>query len=132
LRRPGEALVEVIERYRRLELGTVEERARIFPHLVGEQQRNPELNAAVRVGVERLRQASKRSPAPPRHAASSTPRSSRNTSAGSASGSSKDCCSRSASTATRSTSTATPERRPRCSTRRRRLTRRWLLAAGAS
>src|SRR5262249_31284974 len=41
LRRPGEALVEVIERYRELELGTVEERARIFPHLVGEQQRNP-------------------------------------------------------------------------------------------
>src|SRR5215475_7588647 len=55
LRRPGEALVEVIERYQELELGTVEERARIFPHLVGEQQRNPELNAAVRAGVERLR-----------------------------------------------------------------------------
>jgi len=55
LRRPGEALVEVIERYQNLELGTVEERARIFPHLVGEQQRTPELNAAVRVGVERLR-----------------------------------------------------------------------------
>jgi AcrR family transcriptional regulator len=31
LRRPGEALVEVIERYRALELGTVEERARSFP-----------------------------------------------------------------------------------------------------
>src|SRR5215831_12480969 len=55
LRRPGEALVEVIDRYQKLELGTVEERARIFPHLVGEQQRNPELNAAVRAGVERLR-----------------------------------------------------------------------------
>src|SRR5215510_13787386 len=55
LRRPGEALVEVIERYQELELGTVEERARIFPHLVGEQQRNPQLNAAVRVGIERLR-----------------------------------------------------------------------------
>jgi len=55
LRRPGEALVEVIERYQALELGTVEERARIFPHLVGEQQRNPGLNAAVRAGVERLR-----------------------------------------------------------------------------
>jgi TetR/AcrR family transcriptional regulator, transcriptional repressor of aconitase len=54
-RRPGEALVEVIERYRELELGTVEERARIFPDLVGEQQRNPELNAAVRAGIERLR-----------------------------------------------------------------------------
>ena len=55
LRRPGEALVEVIERYRALELGTVEERGRIFPHLVGEQQRNPQLNAAVRAGIERLR-----------------------------------------------------------------------------
>jgi AcrR family transcriptional regulator len=55
LRRPGEALVEVIERYRALELGTVEERARIFPHLVGEQQRNPQLNATVRAGIERLR-----------------------------------------------------------------------------
>src|SRR5215475_1470291 len=55
LRRPAEALVEVIERYQALELGTVEERARIFPHLVGEQQRNPQLNAAVRAGVERLR-----------------------------------------------------------------------------
>src|SRR5262245_4718474 len=38
LRRPAEALVEVIDRYQELELGTVEERARIFPHLVGEQQ----------------------------------------------------------------------------------------------
>jgi AcrR family transcriptional regulator len=56
LRRPGEALVEVIDRYQELELGTVEERARIFPHLVGEQQRNPQLNAAVRAGIERLRQ----------------------------------------------------------------------------
>jgi AcrR family transcriptional regulator len=55
LRRPGEALVEVIERYQALELGSVEERARIFPHLVGEQQRNPQLNAAVRAGVDRLR-----------------------------------------------------------------------------
>src|SRR5262245_4245954 len=54
LRRPGEALVEVVERYQGLELGSVEERARIFPHLVGEQQRNPQLNAAVRAGIERL------------------------------------------------------------------------------
>jgi AcrR family transcriptional regulator len=56
LRSPAEALVEVIERYRRLELGTVEERARIFPHLVGEQQRDPMLNAAVRAGIDRLRE----------------------------------------------------------------------------
>jgi AcrR family transcriptional regulator len=56
LRRPGEALAEMIARYQDLELGTVEERARIFPHLVGEQQRNPQLNAAVRAGIERLRQ----------------------------------------------------------------------------
>jgi TetR/AcrR family transcriptional regulator, transcriptional repressor of aconitase len=55
LRRPGEALVEVIDRYQQLELGTVEERARIFPHLVGEQQRNPQLNTGVRAGIERLR-----------------------------------------------------------------------------
>ena len=55
LRRPGEALAEVIERYQSFELGTVEERARIFPHLVGEQQRDPRLNAAVRAGIERLR-----------------------------------------------------------------------------
>jgi TetR/AcrR family transcriptional regulator, transcriptional repressor of aconitase len=57
LRRPGEALAEVIERYQSFELGTVEERARIFPHLVGEQQRDPQLNAAVRAGIERLRAA---------------------------------------------------------------------------
>jgi AcrR family transcriptional regulator len=56
LRRPGEALAEVIERYREFELGTVEERARIFPHLVGEQSRQPQLNAAVRAGIERLRE----------------------------------------------------------------------------
>ena len=55
LRRPGEALAELIERYRRLELGTVEERARLFPHLVGEQVRDVELNAAVRAGLEQLR-----------------------------------------------------------------------------
>jgi TetR/AcrR family transcriptional regulator, transcriptional repressor of aconitase len=55
LRRPGEALVEVIERYQALEIGTAEERARIFPHLIGEQQRNPQLNAAIRTGIERLR-----------------------------------------------------------------------------
>jgi AcrR family transcriptional regulator len=55
LRRPGEALAEMIGRYRDLELGTVVERARIFPHLVGEQQRNPQLNAAVRAGLESLR-----------------------------------------------------------------------------
>jgi AcrR family transcriptional regulator len=55
LRRPGEAVAELIERYREMELGTVEERARIFPHLVGEQQRNPQLNAAVRAGLEHLR-----------------------------------------------------------------------------
>jgi TetR/AcrR family transcriptional regulator, transcriptional repressor of aconitase len=51
LRRPGEALAELIDRYRVFELGTVVERARIFPHLVGEQQRDPELNAAVQAGV---------------------------------------------------------------------------------
>jgi TetR/AcrR family transcriptional regulator, transcriptional repressor of aconitase len=55
LRRPGEALAEVIERYQDFALGTVVERARIFPHLVGEQQRNPQLNAAVRAGIEQLR-----------------------------------------------------------------------------
>jgi AcrR family transcriptional regulator len=55
LRRPGEALAEIIERYQDFELGTVVERARIFPHLVGEQQRNPQLNAAVRTGLNTLR-----------------------------------------------------------------------------
>jgi AcrR family transcriptional regulator len=55
LRRPDEALAELFERYQGLELGTVVERARIFPHLVGEQQRNPQLGAAVRVGIEHLR-----------------------------------------------------------------------------
>jgi AcrR family transcriptional regulator len=55
LRRPGEALAEIIERYKDFELGTVVERARIFPHLVGEQQRNPQLNAAVRTGLNTLR-----------------------------------------------------------------------------
>jgi TetR/AcrR family transcriptional regulator, transcriptional repressor of aconitase len=55
LRRPGEALAEIIDRYQDFELGTVVERARIFPHLVGEQQRNPQLNAAVRTGLDTLR-----------------------------------------------------------------------------
>ena len=55
LRRPGEALAELIDRYREFELGTVVERARIFPHLVGEQQRDPQLNAAVRAGIGRAR-----------------------------------------------------------------------------
>src|SRR5215510_12196798 len=35
LRRPGEALAEVIDRFQSFELGTVKERALIFPHLVG-------------------------------------------------------------------------------------------------
>jgi TetR/AcrR family transcriptional regulator, transcriptional repressor of aconitase len=55
LRRPGEALAEIVERFQEFELGTVVERARIFPHLVGEQQRNPQLNAAVRAGIGQLR-----------------------------------------------------------------------------
>jgi hypothetical protein len=55
LRRPGEALAEIIDRYQDFELGTVVERARIFPHLVGEQQRNPQLNAAVRTALDTLR-----------------------------------------------------------------------------
>ena len=38
-----------------MELGTAVERARLFPHLVGEQQRDPELNAAVRAGLEHPR-----------------------------------------------------------------------------
>jgi AcrR family transcriptional regulator len=55
MRRPGEALVELVDAFGEVELGSVEERARIFPHLVGEQQRNPHLNAAVRQGLELLR-----------------------------------------------------------------------------
>lgn len=38
-----------------MEFGTAAERARIFPHLVGEQQRNPEFNAAARASLDRLR-----------------------------------------------------------------------------
>jgi AcrR family transcriptional regulator len=55
LRRPGEALAELLDGFQRMELGTVDERARLFPHLVGEQLRDEELNAAVRMGLERLR-----------------------------------------------------------------------------
>jgi AcrR family transcriptional regulator len=55
LRRPGEALAEMIGLFQEFELGTVVERARIFPYLVGEQQRNPQLNAAVRAGIGSLR-----------------------------------------------------------------------------
>ena len=51
LRRPGEALAELIDRYRAFERGTVVDRARIFHPLVGEPQRDPELTAAVRAGV---------------------------------------------------------------------------------
>jgi AcrR family transcriptional regulator len=56
LRRPGEALAEMIELFGDFRLGTVVERARLFPHLVGEQQRNPEMNTAVRAGMETLRE----------------------------------------------------------------------------
>jgi AcrR family transcriptional regulator len=55
LRRPGEALSELIDDYRSVEFGTAEERARIFPHLAGEQQRNPALNAVARAGLDGLR-----------------------------------------------------------------------------
>jgi AcrR family transcriptional regulator len=55
LRRPGQALAELIERYRSVEFGTAEERARVFPHLVGELQRTPALNTAARAGLDRLR-----------------------------------------------------------------------------
>ena len=55
LRRPGEALAEMIALFQDFELGTAVERARIFPYLVGEQQRNPQLNVAVRAGIEGLR-----------------------------------------------------------------------------
>ena len=55
LRRPGEALSELIAQYRAAEFGTAEERARVFPHLVGEQQRDPALSAAARAGLDELR-----------------------------------------------------------------------------
>jgi AcrR family transcriptional regulator len=55
LRRPGEALAELIADYRSVEFGTATERARIFPHLVGEQQHDPAMSAAARDGLERLR-----------------------------------------------------------------------------
>jgi hypothetical protein len=103
----------MIERYRALELGTVEERARVFPHLVGEQERNPQLNAAIRAGIERLRSGFETLARAAQERGSSTRRSSPDTSPGSASHSCKAPCSRSASTATRSTSTATPAPRPR-------------------
>jgi AcrR family transcriptional regulator len=55
LRRPGEALSALIEGHRSVEFGTAEERARVFPHLAGELQRDPALNAAVRVSLDGLR-----------------------------------------------------------------------------
>jgi AcrR family transcriptional regulator len=55
LRRPGEALSELIANYRSVDFGTAAERARVFPHLAGEQQRNPALNAAARAGLDGLR-----------------------------------------------------------------------------
>jgi AcrR family transcriptional regulator len=55
LRRPGEALAQLIERYRSVDFGTAEERARVFPHLAGELQRNPALSAAARAGLDGLR-----------------------------------------------------------------------------
>lgn len=55
LRRPGEALAALIEDYRSVEFGTAVERARIFPHLVGEQQHGPALSAPARDALEGLR-----------------------------------------------------------------------------
>ncbi len=56
LRRPGEALAEVVKHNAGFGMGTVEQRARIFPHLIGEQQRDPTLNAAARAGLSQLRE----------------------------------------------------------------------------
>jgi AcrR family transcriptional regulator len=55
LRRPGEALAELIAGYRSVAFGSAQERARIFPHLIGEQQRDPTLAAAARAGLDALR-----------------------------------------------------------------------------
>jgi TetR/AcrR family transcriptional regulator, transcriptional repressor of aconitase len=55
LRRPGEALSELIERYGAEPFGSAQERARVFPHLAAEQQRNPDLRAAARTSFDRLR-----------------------------------------------------------------------------
>src|SRR5262245_24556123 len=55
LRRPGEALAELVEGYQGIQLGTFDDLARLLPHLIGEQQRDPELNAAVQTGLERVR-----------------------------------------------------------------------------
>src|SRR5262245_31038327 len=55
LRRPGEALAELVEDYRGIKLGTFDELARLLPHLIGEQQRDPELNGEVQAGLERVR-----------------------------------------------------------------------------
>jgi AcrR family transcriptional regulator len=55
LRRPGEALAKLIADYREFPIGTFDEFARLFPHLVGELLRDAELNAAVQTGLERVR-----------------------------------------------------------------------------
>jgi AcrR family transcriptional regulator len=55
LRRPGEALAKLIADYRDIKLGTFDDLARIFPHLIGELLRDPELKAAVQAGLERVR-----------------------------------------------------------------------------
>lgn len=55
LRRPGEALSELIALYRSVEFGTAVERARIFPHLIGEQQRHPAVRDAARASLDELR-----------------------------------------------------------------------------
>src|SRR3954467_3629050 len=68
MRRPGEALSELIANYRSVDFGTAAERARIFPHLAGEQQRNPALNAAARAGLDGLRASGGRRRGPRRAA----------------------------------------------------------------
>jgi AcrR family transcriptional regulator len=55
LRRPGEALAKLIADYREFPIGSFDEFARLFPHLVGELLRDGELNAAVQMGLERVR-----------------------------------------------------------------------------
>ena len=113
LRRPGEALAEIIDRYRDFELGTVVERARILPHLVGEQQRNPRLNAAVRTGLDTLRGTFETLARAAQERGELDPAVDPSSSAGSRSRSCRGCWCRSASTARRSTSTPTLTRRPR-------------------
>jgi AcrR family transcriptional regulator len=52
---PGEAFLELVNRFRDFDVGTFDQRTRIIPLLIPEAQRNPKLGDRIRIGLEGVR-----------------------------------------------------------------------------